>query len=766
MSRSRLAAGLIAIVAIATGLIASEAAYIRVQNGEFVDDNCKEFMFSGYNAWQTIEASLNMCCGNLAGLQSQFQEAVKQNFNVVRIFGFPVQMGFNLQTAPGRYNEYAFTGLDRVIAEAGKAGLKLVVALTNNWNYNSEQTDWKCSYTNWTSSAHSCDDFYTDRQAINLYKNHVTRVLTRVNTVTGVAYNRDDTIFAWDLMNEPRSAKGSGMQDIQSWITEVAPFVKGLANHQLVTVGEDGFYGPSNCQAFNGANPYGRNGQDQWSLHTGQDFLPNHMVDGIDYASLHLWPDNWARTDLYFGRRWLDAHLVDQWYLGKPVVIEEFGKAIGMQGGFMAATDQTYADQYNWFKLVYQYAQDSLTSDYGYKGIMFWRWGSVDPNANTGGFDEAATISTNSGVFRDIIEPYSQKVAAFLKDTNRKTVANCACIGTNCTAAAPAPGPSDALAGALAPAPGLAQAVGPSNPPAFAPLRAPGNTTPGTLVSAEPGNPIVAATGGTPIAAPARLPTKAGATVPIAQQQPAGIAVVNAPAGGPVKVAASTAPAVAPAAYVWAGATADAPVAAAATAGRKLMQTKEKVASHASRIADSPISAAALAPLLAPASAPLGALAPAVAAAKAPAMGPAVGPMQAMSAMLSITAPLSSTTTMISDLHERPLAAAVPAKAGSAAGVANAGVSSFQERQQGGPQQPPQPIPLPLPGGPLLPGPSDDSDSNSATPAAAPTGAGSSQGEEVAVQPLAASSFSTESTFSTPAGYTPYNINYKVTCNS
>ena len=53
----------------------------------------------------------------------------------------------------------------------------------------------RCSYTNWTSSAHSCDDFYTDRQAINLYKNHVNRVLTRVNTVTGVAYNRDDTIF-------------------------------------------------------------------------------------------------------------------------------------------------------------------------------------------------------------------------------------------------------------------------------------------------------------------------------------------------------------------------------------------------------------------------------------------------------------------------------------------------------------------------------------------------------------------------------------------
>ena len=31
---------------------------------------------------------------------------------------------------------------------------------------------------------------------------------------------------------------------------------------------------------------------------------------------------------------------------------------------------------------------------------------------------------------------------------------------------------------------------------------------------------------------------------------------------------------------------------------------------------------------------------------------------------------------------------------------------------------------------------------------------------------IAVQSFSTESTFSTPAGYTPYNINYKVTCNS
>ena len=71
--------------------------------------------------------------------------AARQNFNVVRVFGFPVQKGFNLQTGPGVYNEWAFEGLDRVIAEAGNAGLRLIIALTNNWNYNTLQTDWKCA---------------------------------------------------------------------------------------------------------------------------------------------------------------------------------------------------------------------------------------------------------------------------------------------------------------------------------------------------------------------------------------------------------------------------------------------------------------------------------------------------------------------------------------------------------------------------------------------------------------------------------------------
>ena len=37
----------------------------------------------------------------------------------------------------------AFKGFDIAIAEAAKQNIRLVIALTNNWNYNPLQTDWK-----------------------------------------------------------------------------------------------------------------------------------------------------------------------------------------------------------------------------------------------------------------------------------------------------------------------------------------------------------------------------------------------------------------------------------------------------------------------------------------------------------------------------------------------------------------------------------------------------------------------------------------------
>ena len=53
----------------------------------------------------------------------------------------------------------------------------------------------------------------------------------------------------WNLMNEPRNEHSNGTAEMQDWITTMAAHVKRLAPNQLVTIGQDGFYGRSNCMS-------------------------------------------------------------------------------------------------------------------------------------------------------------------------------------------------------------------------------------------------------------------------------------------------------------------------------------------------------------------------------------------------------------------------------------------------------------------------------------------------------------------------------------
>lgn len=222
--------------------------------------------------------------------------AAAQNLTVVRMFAFPVLEGFNLQTSAGKYNEKAAKGLDYVIAAAARRGLKLVVALANNWKYNDKNTDAKCAYTNWTRTAHGCDDFWTDQNAIKLYKKNSEVITGRVNTLTGVAYKEDPTILAWNLINEPRCETPGCAPRMQAWIEDVSAHLKSVDPNHLITVGEDGFYQADNCWS-DIANPVPRNGYKNqgapgsgWPLATGQDFVPNHAPAAIDFLSIHMWP--------------------------------------------------------------------------------------------------------------------------------------------------------------------------------------------------------------------------------------------------------------------------------------------------------------------------------------------------------------------------------------------------------------------------------------------------------------------------------------------
>lgn len=67
-------------------------------------------------------------------------------------------------------------------------------------------------------------------------------------------------------------------------------------------------------------------------MNQGCDFLRNHSCPAIDFATIHLWADNWlgdADEDrkLQFAQRWITCHVdVCTNLLHKPLVLSEFGK--------------------------------------------------------------------------------------------------------------------------------------------------------------------------------------------------------------------------------------------------------------------------------------------------------------------------------------------------------------------------------------------------------------------------------------------------------
>ncbi|GAU23890.1 hypothetical protein TSUD_35600 [Trifolium subterraneum] len=171
---------------------------------------------------------------------STFEQASKHGLNVGRTMAFNDGV---LQISPGSYDENVFKGLDFVIAEARKYGVQLILSLVNNW----ENLGGKKKYVQWArergQNVKNDDDFFTNSVVKQYYKNYVKTVLTRNNTINGMLYKDDPTIFAWELINEPECQDNSSGKSIQNWVNEMAVYVKSIDSNHLLEIGLEGFYG-------------------------------------------------------------------------------------------------------------------------------------------------------------------------------------------------------------------------------------------------------------------------------------------------------------------------------------------------------------------------------------------------------------------------------------------------------------------------------------------------------------------------------------------
>jgi mannan endo-1,4-beta-mannosidase len=298
------------------GAGSSEFVTVDAANARFMV-NGHELYFAGTDAYYLMQERTYGSSTTTDALDAAQAVGMK----VVRTWGFADGYAWTnssdpaiLQVTPGVYREQAFAAMDYVIAEAKKRGLYLVIPLVNNWDAYGGMNQ----YVRWAGLTNH-DDFYTDANVKQLYKNYVRDFLNRNNTLTGVPYKSEPAIMAWELVNEMRCAAdaGTARATVRTWVEEMATYLKSLDANHLVATGEEGF---DNTRT--GYSSYSAG----WLLDgsQGSSFTDNTQLPVIDFGGLHLYPNPWSisNTDAL---NWVSDHTSIAHAMGKPMMVGEFG---------------------------------------------------------------------------------------------------------------------------------------------------------------------------------------------------------------------------------------------------------------------------------------------------------------------------------------------------------------------------------------------------------------------------------------------------------
>jgi len=343
---------------------------VRVDGTRFVVDG-RPHAFVGVNFWQAMNLAVAdpRAGGDRARLVRELDRLRALGVTNLRILAgsegpedAPYRIAPPLLRAPATYDARLLDGLDFVLDACAARGLRVVMVLTNFWEWSggmAQYVAWsdgsEIPYPEthvWTDFTDYASRFYDCGACQVWYHNHIGLLLRRRNALNGRLYREDPTIFAWELANEPRLYP-------VSWIEETARYLHRLDPNHLVTTGSEG--------------------------RVGGEFVPTHAVAGIDYATIHLWPQNWGWFEpadptsfehaKFEARTYLDAHAADALRLGKPLVVEEFGLA----RDFAARGDpydprSTTALRDALFRLVFERVEGSLAGDGPFAGSNLWAW--------------------------------------------------------------------------------------------------------------------------------------------------------------------------------------------------------------------------------------------------------------------------------------------------------------------------------------------------------------------------------------------------------
>jgi mannan endo-1,4-beta-mannosidase len=291
------------------------------------------------------------------------REAARDHISVVRVWAFgegdengigPVGNDRNdwprkhrFRPTPDKWNEEEFVHLDKVIAEAARNNLRVQLCLTNWWR----DTGGVTQYLYWAGIKDAADDkqpfginveramlFYTNETTRRLYREHIAKIVTRRNTVTGVLYRDDPVIMGYELMNEAQAATGRWAER-RAWVAEMSAYIKSLDPDHLVAPGTWGY-------------------RSSWER---REWLAEHSIPTIDYCDVHNYPrddlDSFVDSPQALGE-FIDNRAAAAFSINKPFLVGEFGMGPEGYKGF---------SEVEWYR---GYFESALRAGAG--GAMFW----------------------------------------------------------------------------------------------------------------------------------------------------------------------------------------------------------------------------------------------------------------------------------------------------------------------------------------------------------------------------------------------------------
>jgi mannan endo-1,4-beta-mannosidase len=343
---------------------ASGGPFVRQHGGRFFVGN-HPFRFVGANVAVMYRDE------DRERMPETLRQASQAGIKVVRVWAFgeggpndvrpmkdfedwPRHHSFRL--APGQWNEDAFVHLDKVIAEAAKNNIYVQLCLTNWWR----DTGGVTQYLRWAGINDAADDsfnfginnekailFYSNPETRRLYREHLEKLATRRNTITGVLYRDDPTIFGWELMNEAQAITGRWAER-RAWFAEMSAYLKSLDPNHMIAPGAWGYRSSSERR----------------------EWLADHAIPTIDYCDVHSYPrddhDSFVDSPTAL-KEFIENRAAAAFSIKKPLVLGEFGMGVEGYNG---------ASQVEWYKAFFD-----GNARAGAAGAMFW---ILTPDARRG----------------------------------------------------------------------------------------------------------------------------------------------------------------------------------------------------------------------------------------------------------------------------------------------------------------------------------------------------------------------------------------------